>query len=401
MTKIALINFFFGQFPWYFNLFLKSCKFNPDINFILFTDNKEPDYLPSNVQFIASNLEAFNKLARNKISLDVEVTRPYKFCDFKPCFGLIFEEYIQGYDFWGFCDIDLLLGNIRGFITEEILNGNDVISVRHDYTSGFFMLFRNTSEIKNLFRKSKDYQKVLLSKDNYCFDECNYKYQYIQNPKDILQLNCEIESMLEVIVKHDIDGKLRAYFDFLVIEGTPGGLHWNRGKLIYKNRYEVLLYHFVSFKYNLFSIKEAKGFDEIPDQFFVDKYQIRYNKSISSFLRKFYTDYIIPNGYNLFFFSSGLLSRFFKKRVNCLKEGTYFLGETVFSIRNDLKGNNYLVKNRTYSLYTFIFSKKYFIIEEHPFVYRIKKDRTGDNLATHLLEIRPDGNTSVYDWRIN
>ena len=44
------------------------------------------------------------------------VNSPYKLCDYKPVYGLIFDEDLQDYDFWGHCDVDLIFGDIRKFI---------------------------------------------------------------------------------------------------------------------------------------------------------------------------------------------------------------------------------------------------------------------------------------------
>ena len=49
------------------------------------------------------------------------------------------------YDFWGYCDIDLIFGNIRKFITDDILDKYDKILSR-----GHFTLFRNKDSINTI-----------------------------------------------------------------------------------------------------------------------------------------------------------------------------------------------------------------------------------------------------------
>lgn len=43
MTKanhtIVLLITWFGKWPWYLSYFLHSCKYNPDMDFYIFTDN--------------------------------------------------------------------------------------------------------------------------------------------------------------------------------------------------------------------------------------------------------------------------------------------------------------------------------------------------------------------------
>jgi hypothetical protein len=61
-------------------------------------------------------------------------------------------------------------------------------------------------------------------------------------------MNSEIESMMHVVKKMEIQNTIKAYFDFMVIEGLPGKIRWKNGKLYYKNKFEVLLYHMILFK---------------------------------------------------------------------------------------------------------------------------------------------------------
>ncbi len=39
--KIGILSCWYGQFPWYFPLFVKSIKNNATIDFFIITDNKE------------------------------------------------------------------------------------------------------------------------------------------------------------------------------------------------------------------------------------------------------------------------------------------------------------------------------------------------------------------------
>lgn len=275
MTNIGLLNCYFGSFPWYFKFFLKSCENNNSIEFIIFSDAVWKHSLPGNVKIIPFTLQEFNLLATLKLQFKVEIREAYKLCDFKPAYGIIFEDYIRDFSFWGICDIDLIFGRIREFITEEKLKEYELISVRNDYPTGSFMIFKNNLKINRLFMKSKDYRMIFTSQKHFCFDECNFKHEYLQNGGDIFAINCEIESMHHVIKREEFDNKLKVHFDFLIIEGLPGQLKWDNGVLSYKNEYEVLMYHLILFKSNLYTHKFYV--ERIPDIFYIDKYLIRFN----------------------------------------------------------------------------------------------------------------------------
>ena len=169
--SIAVVICYLGKLPWYFDYFIHSCKYNPSISFIIVTDDttySKP--IPTNIKFVYKTLSEINEQASTKLGLTVNIKNGYKLCDFKPTYGILFPELLQDYDFWGHGDIDMVFGSIRDFITEEVLK-NDVISVRHDFLTGQFLLFRNNEKMNNLFSLSKDYKKVLCSEKHYCFDE--------------------------------------------------------------------------------------------------------------------------------------------------------------------------------------------------------------------------------------
>ena len=111
-----------GKFPWYFPYFLHSCRYNPTVDFLILTDNNDPSFeLPTNVKIIPYSLGQFKTDAAKALGFDVAVESYYKLCDFKPAYGTVFADYIKEYDFWGYCDVDVIFGNIRAFMTDELL----------------------------------------------------------------------------------------------------------------------------------------------------------------------------------------------------------------------------------------------------------------------------------------
>lgn len=248
--SIALIVCYYGKFPWYFTYFLHSCKHNPTIDFYIITDNNSLTIpLPDNVKFIYKTLEEIRLLATQKLGFKVNMDFSYKLCDFKPAYGLIFSEILKPYDFWGHCDIDVIFGNIRIFMTDELLADRDLISVRADWLTGCFLLYRNNIKMKTLFEHSKDYKKVFSSFRHHCFDETNFEHDAFTEGKPYYEIESEVESMTHVVKKMEAQNYIKPYFDLHIIEGgSPGKLTWDSGTLIYKNRFEVMMYHLIDFK---------------------------------------------------------------------------------------------------------------------------------------------------------
>ena len=268
---------FYGKLPWYFDYFVHSCKYNPTVDFYIFTDITCNKSLPENIRVIKKTVDDIKKLASDKLGFEVNIKYPYKLCDFKPAYGFIFSEYLTCYDFWGHCDMDIIFGNIRQFMTDALLADHDVISVRADWLTGCFLLFRNSLKVNTLFQHSKDYQKVFSASKHHCFDETNFKHHAFEDGKAYYEIESEIESMTHVVKKMEAQNYIKPYFDLHIIEGgSPGKLIWENGTLIYKSRFEILLYHLIDFKRHY----KPEKLSAIPDRFVISPTRI-YHRPMS------------------------------------------------------------------------------------------------------------------------
>ena len=275
LEKICFIIVFLGDFPWYFPYFIHSCWYNPDIDFLIFTNNSDFNFaLPANVKIIPYSMKQFKTDASKVLLFEVAIESGYKLCDFKPAYGFIFQDYIQNYDFWGYCDVDVIFGNIRTFMTDELLNEYDIISARHDYLTGCFALYKNNPYMRELFKQSKDYRKVFTDPRNYYFDETNFAFEAFAKGLHYSQIHTEVESMTHVVRRLQEENKLKAYFEFQIVEGFSGNMLWNKGQLIYRKQFEAMLYHLVRFKRKYSEPVDLQR--TIPDKFRIGKKKIYY-----------------------------------------------------------------------------------------------------------------------------
>jgi len=271
--RIIFIIPYIGKYPWYFPYFLHSCRYNPTVDFLLFTDNNDPSLeLPPNVKIVTCSIKQFKAEAAKALGFEVAVESGYKLCDFKPAYGTVFADFIKDYDFWGYCDVDVIFGNIRAFMTDELLNEYDVISARHDYLTGCFALYRNQPYFRELFKQSKDYRKVFTDPRSFFFDETNFAFDEFEKGLHYSQIRTEVESMTHVVRRLQEENKLKAYFEFQIVEGFAGNMLWKQGTLIYRKQFEAMLYHLVRFKR-----KYSEPYDlyrKIPDEFRIGKKKI-------------------------------------------------------------------------------------------------------------------------------
>lgn len=210
---IGLVVCYFGrQWPAYFAHFLGSCVANPGVDFLIFTNLAPPASAPNLHFHHLADLTAFNDLASRQLGLRIALTDPYKLCDLKPAYGQIFAESLRPYRFWGYCDIDLVFGDIRSFITAEVLRDYDVVSAVAEYPAGFFLLLRNVAAVTGLYTASRDYARVFQSERHFCFDECNFKFgELLRLGHPIEEVAAEIDSLAHVVSRLARQGALRVY----------------------------------------------------------------------------------------------------------------------------------------------------------------------------------------------
>lgn len=227
---------YFGKLPNYFNLWANSCSYNKKIKFIVFTDDKSymNFNIPNNVFIEFISFKDFKRKINSKFDFEISLESPYKLCDFKPIYGYVFPEYIKKCKFWGYCDMDIIFGDICKFLPENIFSFDKISFLGH------FCLYRNNRKINEMFMNSPkgtlNYVDILSNKQHFGFDEIgkyginnifklnNLKvYNYEINVADI---NCRKKRMnvieynngqfinhKENVVFNYNCGKLLAYFN--------------------------------------------------------------------------------------------------------------------------------------------------------------------------------------------
>jgi hypothetical protein len=184
MKSICYVVPYFGTLPKNgFPLWLMSCAKNPTVNWILFTDDKtEYDY-PENVKVYYTTFDAIRERFQNNFDFPIVLDRGWKLCDYRVAYGEIFAPELDGYDFWGNCDIDLMWGDIRKFYTEEMLENYDKFGFL-----GHSTLYRNTPEVnaryKTVIEGEMDYKTAFLGSEGHAFDEVGIEaiYRHLISP---------------------------------------------------------------------------------------------------------------------------------------------------------------------------------------------------------------------------
>lgn len=246
MNKFCIIGVYFGKLPNYFNLWLKSCEYNPTIDFYIITDQKRA-IVPQNVKWITCTLNELKTRISKELGFLVSLDRPYKCCDYRPMFGLVFKDYLKGYDYWGHCDFDMIFGDLQCFFDKYNIYKYDKF-----LTLGHLSMYRNAEYVNNAFKLKggKYYFKEVCGREKNClFDELSGIYKIF------------IENGLSVFNKYLIADIATGYSRYRIIEEYPLDIppanftqqifYWENGKVFrdyyhkgIKNTDEYMYIHF-------------------------------------------------------------------------------------------------------------------------------------------------------------
>lgn len=261
--SIILLIPYFGQWPVWLEFFLQSCRFNPSIDWLFFTDCPVPSDAPENVRFISMSFTEYKQLVSERLGIPCNPDSPYKLCDLKPALGYVHQEHAEGYDFWGFSDIDLVYGDLRGYFTAERLSKYDLYSTHARRVSGHFCLMRNTAKMRTAFKLMKNWQQRLADPIHHALDEGAFSRIFIRHknfPKPLFNLMAKLNPWRrnsEFIEAYStpnagvpwIDGS----FNF------PTEWYWQAGKLtndLTADR-EYPYFHFLGWKQDVWKTKTA------------------------------------------------------------------------------------------------------------------------------------------------
>lgn len=82
---------------------------------------------------------------------------PRKLCDYRPAFGRLFADLIDGSPWWGWCDLDCVFGNLMLELRELLPDWAwpDIITDHAHIVNGPFTILRNRDAVNDLFKGGK------------------------------------------------------------------------------------------------------------------------------------------------------------------------------------------------------------------------------------------------------
>jgi uncharacterized protein DUF6625 len=172
--KALLILPYFGSFGPWVPLYLHSLAKQSTLDLLLLTDAPPPP-LPPQVRRVEMTFDQLRERAAARLSTPVSLHRTRNICDLRPAYGLIFEEFVRGYEYWGFGDEDVLYGDVDGILGPHLDGTVDIVSPGMNGKSGHLTLVRNAPRTNELAMRDPAFKEVLVSREHWAYDETSWR----------------------------------------------------------------------------------------------------------------------------------------------------------------------------------------------------------------------------------
>lgn len=115
------------------------------------------------------SVEQLNRRVAERLAAPCCKADGYAMSDVRPMWASVFPNSVQGYEWWGWCELDVVLGDLDNLLP-PLLHRFDAISAFPTAVSGPLMLLRNNVECNDLFRRGS--WEAVLREPSYCnFEE--------------------------------------------------------------------------------------------------------------------------------------------------------------------------------------------------------------------------------------
>lgn len=172
MTRsIVILIAHFGRWPPWINFFAESCRSNRDVDWVIFSDCGQIENASANLRVIDVSFDDYKRKVSRALDIRFDPDEPYKLCDIRPAFGIIHGDIIDGYDFFGFGDLDVIYGRLREFYDQQLLSSFCAVSSHPERASGHLFLLKNEPRLVETFQRVENWQQLFSNPAYKSFDE--------------------------------------------------------------------------------------------------------------------------------------------------------------------------------------------------------------------------------------
>jgi len=163
-TGIVLV--WFGPWKPWIELTLHSFARNRRFDLHIVSPEPPPAYRAANIHYHRMDRAEISRRLGRVTGTAYDLMRPYKLCDFKPAYAHLFPDLLQGYRHWGWCDEDIIWGDLDRFFPAALLEAHDVVATCRACITGQLTLVRNSAATNALYTHIADWREKLLDQSS-------------------------------------------------------------------------------------------------------------------------------------------------------------------------------------------------------------------------------------------
>jgi len=271
LPRIVLLLPYYGRLPVYFPIFLRSLFYNKDILDVLFISDIDVSgmELPDNFLILPLSLDGFKKRIKVCTGFEPDLSKLIKLCDLKPLYGAAFVNEIKDYEYYAIGDCDLIYGNLSKHLEQVEFWNYDVLSFRRHWIAASFCLFRNSKQIREIFLYNPDLEKIVISPEHFCADECGPYWDELSAGIKLSEISGSVTTLTHQVLELEKKEKLRYFHQDILTEKLSKKelINFDCGHLSCNNK-PVMIFHYVFLKHKKYF--HFPVWKECPDKFWID-----------------------------------------------------------------------------------------------------------------------------------
>lgn len=221
---------------------MESVRYNPNIQWIIPTDQEAPENLPPNCRLLPMSLQDFTQLAKHVSGVPIVVNQAYKVCDLRPLIGHMFEDLLTDFTHFGYTDLDIIYGQLSVELTPERLARFDAISSHTYLQAGHLTVVRNTRKMRTAYRRVKNWRRELANPEHCAFDERCFSNLLDPGKKRLLTRYKTLWTWMGS-TPHSGD-----YWTSDDRDTSPVNWQWHKGRLTAETDREYAYLHFMNWR---------------------------------------------------------------------------------------------------------------------------------------------------------
>lgn len=225
--KIAIFMPYFlpsgAALPNYFEYWQKAAAANREIDFFMPTNYDMSQFIQyENIHYLCMTADEFWDRLQRLMGFPI-VRGYYKTGEYRAFFGVLFQDILRDYDYWGTTDPDVIFGDILKFIQPYLDRGDDVIGRWSP-----FRLVKNTDRLRELpFAEVQDIAHPLTPQIAFSTEVCWYYDEINGMGIRYHQAGVNVVSVDQYV------GDIACKYSYFRCAGRRGlwGFVWRNGKL--------------------------------------------------------------------------------------------------------------------------------------------------------------------------